>query len=220
MTKQSSLPTLHNAHVCVERTERVYQGFFAIDQYRLNHARFNGQTMPSHTREVFERGRAVAVLLFDIHTDQMILIEQFRVGALEDERSPWLLEIVAGMAEAGECDERVAIREVKEETGLSIDRVHSMFNYWVSPGGTSERVHVFYAPFDSKVAQTDRYHGLQDEHEDIKLHLVSFNQAYAWAEQGIINNGLTLLALQWLKLHHAALINGDVPTAAKHQETP
>ncbi|MEC9409465.1 MAG: NUDIX domain-containing protein, partial [Pseudomonadota bacterium] len=105
------------ADVVVEAKEVAYQGFFRMEKLTLRHKRFNGEWMGPFTRELFERGQAVCVLLFDPRKDAVVLLEQFRVGALEDERSPWLIELVAGMVDEGETPEDVALRESEEEAG-------------------------------------------------------------------------------------------------------
>ena len=140
----SVFPSLMTAaDVVVETKEVAYQGFFRMEKLTLRHKRFNGEWMGPFTRELFERGQAVCVLLFDPRKDAVVLLEQFRVGALEDERSPWLIELVAGMVEEGETPEDVALRESEEEAGTVPTRLIPVCNYWVSPGGTSEKVAIF-----------------------------------------------------------------------------
>lgn len=189
----------------IEETETVYQGFFRMDKITLGHRRFNGEWLGPFTRELFERGQAVCVLLYDPTRDQVVLIEQFRVGAIEDERSPWLIELVAGMVEEGESYEDVALRESEEEAGCTPSKLIPICNYWVSPGGTSERVALYCGLVDSE--GLGGLHGLECEHEDIRLHSISFTEAYQAVESGVINNAATIMALQWLKIHHDEIKN-------------
>lgn len=191
--------------VKVEKKEVVYQGFFRMDKITLGHRRFNGEWLGPFTRELFERGQAVCVLLYDPVRDRVVLTEQFRIGAIEDERSPWLIELVAGMVEEGETYEDVALRESEEEAGCVPSKLIPICNYWVSPGGTSERVAVYCGLVDSK--GLGGLHGLDDEHEDIRVHNISFTEAYQAVESGDINNAATIMALQWLKIHHQNMIN-------------
>ena len=74
-------------------------------------------------RELFERGHAAAVLPYDPVTDRVLMIEQFRIGALAAPGGPWLLEIVAGVIDPGEIPEEVVRRETVEETGCHLQKV-------------------------------------------------------------------------------------------------
>ena len=202
----SSFPApMGTKDVKIEKKEVVYQGFFRMDKITLGHRRFNGEWLGPFTRELFERGQAVCVLLYDPARDRVVLTEQFRIGAIEDERSPWLIELVAGMVEEGETYEDVAVRESEEEAGCVPSTLIPICNYWVSPGGTSERVAVYCGLVDSE--GLGGLHGLDDEHEDIRVHNISFTEAYQAVESGDINNAATIIALQWLKIHHQDMMN-------------
>ncbi len=182
--------------------ERVYDGFFKIDRYSVQHKLFAGGETEVFYRELFERGEASAVLLYDPLRDNVVITEQYRIGAsLETSRSPWLLEVVAGTIEEGEHPEEVAKREVKEETGGHITDLIPITSYWSSPGGTSEKIHLFCAVVDS--SQFNGVHGLESEHEDILVRVIPFAEAYDFIASGDINNGATIIALQWLKLNKA-----------------
>ncbi|WP_225691140.1 NUDIX domain-containing protein [Thalassolituus sp. ST750PaO-4] len=182
----------------------AFNGFFRIEKIRLRHRMFTGGWSGYFERELFERGEAVCVLLFDPQRDCVVLTEQFRIGALADEHSPWLLELVAGMVEPGESYAEVARRETEEEAGCSFNELLPICNYWVSPGGTSERVQLYCALIDSE--GVGGIHGLADENEDIRLARMSFSEAYAAVENGRINNAATIMALQWLYIHHLQLL--------------
>lgn len=187
----------------------MFQGFFRLDRLRLRHRTFAGGWTPEFTRELFERGEAVCVLLFDPLRDRVVLTEQFRPGALADEQSPWLLEVVAGMVEPGETYEDVARRESLEEAGCVVEQLLPICRYWVSPGGTSERVALYCALIDSE--PLGGLHGMADEHEDIRLCSLPFSEAWRLLEQGRINNAATIMALQWLKLNHSNLRDRGLP---------
>lgn len=191
--------------VVVEKHEVMYQGFFRIDKLTLRHRTFAGGWTGSFTRELFERGEAVCVLLFDPYRDDIIFTEQFRIGALNDEISPWLTELVAGCVEPGESGEEVARRETEEEAGCRFRQLIPICHYYVSPGGTSERVQLYCGILDS--TGVGGLHGLAAEHEDIRLKRLSFAEAWKQMQQGAINNAATIIALQWLKLNHTDLLN-------------
>ncbi len=185
--------------------EIVYDGHFKMLKYQLKHRLFAGSWTEVFEREVYARGDAVCVLLYDPKQDAIVLLEQFRVGATDREFSPWLLEIVAGVFEPDERPEEVAVREVAEETGvkINIDAVRYVCDYLPSPGGTSERVYIYYALVDATAV--GGVFGLPSEHEDIKVQVVSRRQAFSWVKRGKIKNGMTIIALQWLQLNHKKL---------------
>lgn len=184
----------------VEKT-RKYQGFFALDEYKFRHKLYRGGFSEVLTREVFERGDAVAILPYDPATDSIVLIEQFRPGALRSEHGPWQLELIAGMFGTNEQPIEVAIREAKEEANLVIlpDNVTKIMNYLSSSGGMSECIHLYCASVDS--SNLSGVYGLEEEGEDILVHVVARKQALALLESGKITNAATIIALQWLQLN-------------------
>jgi ADP-ribose pyrophosphatase len=182
-----------------------YSGFFRMEKYRLRHELFSGSWSPDITRECLERGHAVAVLPYDPERDQIVLLEQFRIGALDFPGGPWLLEIVAGiMDEPGETPEDVARRETVEEAGCEILDLVPICHYLVSPGGTSESITLFCGRVNA--AQVGGIRGMVDEHEDIRLHVVSRAEALNLLDSGRINSAAPIIALQWLKLNHSQLL--------------
>ncbi|WP_028292002.1 NUDIX domain-containing protein [Oceanobacter kriegii] len=188
----------------LESREVGFQGFFRVDRLRLRHKTYEGGWTPVFTRELFERGEAVCVLLLDPKRNELIFTEQFRIGALADQRSPWLIELVAGMVEEGETLESVAERETREEAGCEFYKLLPIHHYWASPGGCSEKIHLYCGLLDS--AGVAGIHGLEHEHEDIRLIRMGVEDAWKAMEQGIINNAASIIALQWLKIHHSELI--------------
>lgn len=177
----------------------VYDGYFRIDRYRLRHSLHEGGMSGELTREVFERGHAVGVLPYDPVRDEVVLIEQFRIGAHAAGDDPWLTEIVAGIIDEGETAEGVALRETQEESGLQAEALWPMVRYLVSPGGTSETVELFLARVDA--AGAGGIHGLDHEHEDIRVFALPVKEAVALLDKGAINNAMTLIALMWLERH-------------------
>ena len=194
-------PSFHPDDVQIADQTTVFQGFFQINTYKFRHRLYNGGWSEVVTREMFERGHAVVVLPYNPQTDQLVLIEQVRLGALATSVSPWLLEAVAGMIDVGETHEAVARREAMEEAGLELGRLWPMLSYLSSPGGTTERIHVFLGELTHSV--TTGVFGLAEEHEDIKVHVVSEQTAQQLLQAGAIDNAATVIALQWLALHKA-----------------
>ena len=185
--------------------ETAFQGYFRIDRYRLRHALHQGGMSGEIVREVFERGHATAVLPFDPQRDEIVLIEQFRIGAHAAGTDPWLTEIVAGIIEEGETAQEVAARETLEETGLEVRDLLPIADYLVSPGGTSEHVTLFLGRVDA--TNGEGIHGLDHEEEDIRVFTMPFGEVEEILSTGKVGNAMTLIALQWLRLHHDEIVN-------------
>ena len=185
--------------------ETVYKGFFRIDRYRLRHRLFAGGWSTELSREVFERGSAVALLLYDPDRDAVVLIEQFRLAARLAGFSPWQIEVVAGILDhEGEGEEAVARREAMEEAGLAIDGpLLPIHRFLTSPGGTTETVTLFCGRVDSREA--GGIHGLADEHEDIRVVVKPYREAIGLLRRGKIENAFALLALHWLAANRRRL---------------
>lgn len=179
--------------------DALYRGFFALNRYRLRFERYDGSWTTEIDREIFERGHAVAVLPYDPLRDRVVMLEQFRPGALEATGGPWMTEIVAGMIEADESIEAVAHREMQEEAGLTADRLYPITRYWVSPGGTTESIYLFLALVDSDKATG--FHGLEHEQEDIRVLTLPLDEALNRVDQGTICSAAPIIALQWLDRH-------------------
>jgi len=142
----------------------------------------------------------VAVILYDAAQDSVVIIEQFQVGALQlkDERA-WLLEIVAGAIEPGETPEDVARREALEESGCDILELIKINEFFTSPGGTSELLHLFCGKIDS--GNVGGFHGVEDENEDIAVAVLPFDDVYQMLNDGKIISAIPIIAIQWLYIH-------------------
>lgn len=188
--------------VVVEKRETLFQGFYRVDKLHLCHRQFAGGMGPVITREMFVRHPAVGLLVYDADADSVLLIEQFRVGALANEY-PWQMEIVAGLVEPGESQEMVARREAQEEAGVAVDLLEKVMEFLPSPGGSDESFTLFVARADLSMA--GGIHGLPEEGEDIRVNVMSLNQALAALQRGRINNAPAIIALQWLALNKPRL---------------
>lgn len=183
--------------------ETAWQGHFSVRCLRLQHRLFAGGWSSELQREVFERGDAVGVLPWDPRSDELVMLEQFRPGAMRSADSPWMLELVAGVVEAGESDAVVARREAREEAAIEIQELEPVASFYPSAGACSEQVRLFLGKVDSTTA--GGIHGCQSEGEDIRVHALPRSQVLQWLGDGKINNGHTLIALQWLALHGDSL---------------
>jgi ADP-ribose pyrophosphatase len=177
----------------------LYKGFFSLTEYRLRHDLFAGGKSPEIRRELLDRGQAAGVLPYDPGRDEVVLIEQFRVGAINSGAGPWLTEIVAGYCDPGETPEATVVRESLEEAGCTVTDLVPMCRYYSSPASSNEQIHLFIGRTDS--TGLGGIHGLAHEGEDIRVHVVSPATVFAWLDNGRIDSAMAIIALQWFRLN-------------------
>ncbi|WP_426143068.1 NUDIX domain-containing protein [Pseudomonas sp. DWP3-1-2] len=192
-----STPTAYE----ITQREKCFQGFYRLDKLHLRHELFAGGMGKEISRELFVRHDAVCVLPYDPKRDEVVLIEQFRVGAVEKTPNPWLIELVAGLIDKDEQPEEVAHREAQEEAGLVFSALWPITKYFPSPGGSNEFVHLYMGRCESEAA--GGLHGLEEEGEDIRVTVWAFDDALQAVRDGKILNAPTIIALQWLALNRA-----------------
>ncbi|GEM78372.1 ADP-ribose diphosphatase [Vibrio superstes] len=203
MSNDSSYPTFHNDDVEILATDTLFKGFFSLVKVKFRHRLFAGGWSEEIERELFERGHAVAMLPYDPVTDQVVMVEQIRVGALGEAR-PWQLEIVAGMLDKeGEDPIDVAKREAVEEAGLDVTHIKHISGYYPSAGGCSERLELFVGQI--KAPTSAGVFGLESEGEDIRVHILTREEAYEMVKNGTIENAASIITIQWLMLNHQQL---------------
>ncbi len=191
------------SNVIVHNRETVFRGYLRLDRYRLRHDLYAGGQSNAITREVIERGHVAAVLPIDPRRDSVVLIEQFRPGAMAGGWQPWLTECVAGVIEDGERAEDVARREAEEEAGCAIDRLLRVHRFLSTPGVSSETVDLFCGRTDSN--GIEGIYGIADEGEDVRASVVPVDHAIALLDDGAVVNAITIIALQWLARHYHRL---------------
>jgi len=184
-----------------------YRGFFALDTWKLRHRLYAGGWSQPFTRELFFRDPAAGVLLYDPVRDEVVLVEQFRIGAMVDAQargtSPWLLEVVAGIIGPNETAAELALREAVEEADCEILELIHIVDYFNSPGGSNETISLFCGLVDSTHA--GGIHGVPEENEDIRVRVLSSNQAWQALQEGRLNNAMAVIALQWLMMNRETL---------------
>ncbi|MAX54680.1 MAG: ADP-ribose diphosphatase [Alcanivoracaceae bacterium] len=197
-------PPFGQHDVEILQRETPFQGFFRVDALTLRHRHYQGGWGNPVRRELFIRPPAAAVLPYDPVRGEILLVEQFRVGALQWRSSPWCLELIAGIADKdGETAEALIRREAVEEAGLSLAEMETVARYMPSPGGTNERLHVFVGKAD--LAGAGGIFGCADEGEDIRALTLDADQIPDLLTSGQVDNAASLIALQWLLLHRAEL---------------
>ncbi|MFQ5973886.1 MAG: NUDIX domain-containing protein [Alphaproteobacteria bacterium] len=173
-----------------------YKGYFRLERYVIRHRLFGGAMSKPLVREIFERGHAAAVLPYDPKRDEVVLIEQFRPGAFVAGLDPWIVEVVAGIVEAGETPEGVVRREAVEEAGVTIRRLERIGMSIVSPGGSSETLTLFCGEVDASGA--GGVHGVAHEGEDIRVFVSTATDAFDRLGRGEIIAAPAIMTLQWL----------------------
>ena len=184
-------------------SETAYDGFFELKRYRLRHSLFAGGWSEEIERERVERLEAASVLLYDPERDQVVMIEQFRIGALESGPGAWLLEVVGGLMKPGEAAEAVARRESEEEAGCVVRELVPICDFYVSPGTATERIHLYCGRVDAGGA--GGVFGLDEEGEDIRVDVLPADQAIAELYGGRVNSTSAIIAVQWLAMNREGL---------------
>lgn len=177
----------------------LYTGFFTLKRFDLKHDLFDGGESKPLVRELLDRGQAAAVLPYDPVRDEVVLIEQFRIGACDDPTGPWMIEVIAGLREPGEAVEALIHREAMEEAGCTISDLLHLFHYFSSPGGSNEEIDLYLARTDS--TGLGGICGLDEEGEDIRVLVMKSDAAFDLLDRGRIDSAMPIIALQWLQLN-------------------
>lgn len=197
MSDQTFKPVAGDVEIL--QRELCFNGFYRLERLHLRHRLFNGGLSGDLQRELIVRHDAVCVLPYDPIRDVVVLNEQFRVGVVDKTNNPWMIEMVAGLIDKDEQPEEVAHREAMEEAGLTLTALWPVMEYFPSPGGSSERVHLFVGRCDSQ--GVGGVYGLEEEGEDIRVHVWPLKHAIEAVQMGRITNAASIIALQWLALN-------------------
>jgi ADP-ribose pyrophosphatase len=185
----------------VRQRAPLHEGFLRVYRYVFEVERHDGGT-ELLTREVMERGDAVAVLGYDPMRDEVVLGNEFRPGVMVAGEYPYRDNLVAGAIDNGETATDAAVREMREEAGLELrDPVVIHQGAFVSSGGTSERIALIFGLVDTSNA--GGVHGNSDEQEDILTVVLPAQLFVARVRAGEINDLKTLVAGYWFAEHRA-----------------
>lgn len=187
--------------VHVKNVKHEYTGFFTLEKARLQFEKYDGSTSPEIERENFYRGDSAAALVYDSKSELVLMTRQFRYPVYAvDPRGAWILEVVAGSCKDEEQPKQTLQRELIEEINLKVKQkdLTLMAKFFVSPGGTSERIFLYSLETDLS-AVAEEYGGLEEEQEDIQIVLLPFQEVLYKLEKNKINDAKTIVALQWLK---------------------
>ncbi|WP_445114706.1 NUDIX domain-containing protein [Acinetobacter sp. WZC-1] len=192
----------------IQSRESLYKGFIQVEKVSLRHRLFE-QTdyTPIIQRELIHRKQAAGVLIYDDQQQRFALIEQFRIGAMDDATSAWQLEIIAGVLDEDESPETCIRRESLEESGYEITELQHLYSYYPSAGACDEIFHLYVAPVS--LAAEGGIFGLPDEGENIRLHILQYSELSHLLHSGRLRNAAVIMALQWLQQHLTTLENGS-----------
>ncbi len=178
---------------------RIESGIFTLERRRMRHRRFDGTLTPPFDRLTFHTGDSVTVLPWDPDHDTVLVVEQFRAAPFaREDANPWLIEPVAGRRDGPESWEEVARREALEEAGIRLGRMKRIAGYYPSPGVLAEYLVSFVAEADLGPAGDGGLHGLAEEQEDIRAHVLPLADLVAMIGSGEAADGPLILSALWL----------------------
>ncbi len=181
----------------VRGRRRLLDDFFKVDEAEVSFERADGSMTPPARRLVFERGDSVAAVVYHRDSDCLLFAEQFRYPTV-GKGSGWLLEVVAGMIDRGESPETALRREIEEELGFALTRCEPIATFFVSPGGSSERIWLYYAEV-SEDGRVGSGGGVAAEQEEIRIVSMSTATAMDALREGALVDAKTIIGLQWLR---------------------
>lgn len=184
----------------IHQREYVFKGFTQVEKITLSHRLFHQEGYTDvMQRELIHRGEAAGVLIYNDQQQKFALIEQFRIGAVNDADSPWQLEIIAGMLDGDESPESCIRRESLEESGCEIRTLEHLFSFYPSAGACAEIFHLYVA--QAELPEHGGVFGMPDEGENIQLHILDYAVVPTLLSNGRLKNAPVIMALQWLKQH-------------------
>lgn len=190
--------TYNKKDYCIEGREHLYKGFIQVEKVQLRHRLFHQDSMiPTIQRELIHRPEAAGVLIYSHQQQKFALIEQFRIGAIDDETSPWQLEIIAGVLDGDESAESCIRRESLEESGCELDALQHLFSFYPSAGACAELFHLYSA--EAELPEHGGVFGMPDEGENIQLHILNYTDIPELLTNGRLKNAPVIMALQWLQ---------------------
>ncbi len=183
--------------VIVHSKQRVFDGFFKIDEAMVSYERFDGKMSGPVRRLCFERGDSVAAVVYNRDSRRALFVKQFKYPTYE--KGPgWIIETMAGMVEADEPPESAVRREVLEELGYEVEKLEPIATFYVSPGGSSERIFLYYAEVRN-AGKATQGGGNLSEGEDIETVEFTREELARLVNSGTIQDAKTIIGIQWLQ---------------------
>ena len=184
--------------VLIEKKRYILDDFFKVEEAYLQFEKFNGEMSRTVRRFSLERGDSVSVLAFNLNTDKLILISQFRYPTYKNGHG-WTIEAIAGIIDPSETPEEAARREVQEETGLTLSSLEHITTFYPSPGGSSEQIYLYYSEVSAESSRNNKPGGLINEGENIISLEISLEEALKKIKAGEIMDAKTIIGIYWLE---------------------
>jgi nudix-type nucleoside diphosphatase (YffH/AdpP family) len=185
--------------IAITETKILSDQFYTLKQISYQYKTDKGEIREAK-REVYDRGNGVAILLYNKEYKTVILTKQFRLPTFVNANpNGMMIEVCAGSLEE-EKPEECIIREVEEETGYKIPKAKKIFESYMSPGAVTEILHFYIAEY-TKGMKVNEGGGLDEEHENIEVLELDFDEAYDMISSGEIKDSKTIMLLQYAKIH-------------------
>lgn len=192
--------TYNSDEVDILSREYLFRGFIQVEKVSLRHRLFQQSDYTSVIhRELIQRPEAAGVLIYNDQQQKFALIEQFRIGAMDDPDSPWQLEVIAGVLDGDESPESCIRRESLEESGCELQALQHLFSFYPSAGACAELFHLYSA--EATLPEQGGIFGIADEGENIQLHILDYADIRSLLSNGRLRNAPVIMALQWLEQH-------------------
>ena len=194
----------HNERVTNLQIDVLSDHWYVLRRAEFDYRHRDG-TVSREIREAYDRGNGVVILLHDPAAGTVLLTRQFRLPIyLNGHPDGMLIEAAAGLLDEADEDPETAIRrEAEEEAGVRVGEIRRLFRLYMSPGSVTEHV-TFFAATYSHEQRVTAGGGLADEGEDIEAIELTLDEALAMVERGEIDDGKTVLLLQWAALQRTA----------------
>lgn len=179
------------------KEEIIFNDYFKIKKAKIKHELFDTNIIEVD-RLCFERGDSVAIVIYEKDTDMLLFTNQFRYPTVKEKG--WILELVAGSIELGDITEERVKKEVEEEIGYKVNEIEFINSFFVSPGGTSERIYLYYSEVDSK-NKVFKGGGMKFEKEDIQLVKIKSSDVNEQMKSNKFRDAKTIIGLQWFYLN-------------------
>lgn len=187
-----------NERVRIQKTEILSNNWYTLKKVTFDYQHKNG-TWHQQSREAYDRGNGATILLYNKKAKTVILTEQFRLPTyINGNPSGMLIEACAGLLDQDNAEDAIR-RETEEETGFTVNEVKKVFEAYMSPGSVTEILFFFVAEYSKDMKTSDG--GGVDEHEDIRVLEIPFQEAIEMVATGEIKDGKTIMLLQYLQLH-------------------
>jgi GDP-mannose pyrophosphatase NudK len=191
---------MHNNKVKILSTEILSDNWYRLKKVTFDYLQKDG-TWKTQSREAYDRGNGATILLYNKENKTVILIRQFRMPTfINGNESGFLIEACAGLLDKDNPEDCIR-RETEEETGYKITAVRKIFEAYMSPGSVTEMLHFFVAEY-SKQMKVNEGGGLEHDGEDIEVLELTLDEAMTMIQSGEINDGKTIMLLQYAKLHN------------------